>query len=51
MAALHLATNVFLAGNHINDEQRDNEQEVEEKRKSMRGEATRFEKFKRRKPQ
>ena len=27
MAALHLATRVFLAGNHISDEQRDKEQE------------------------
>ena len=27
VAALHLATRVFLAGNHISDEQRDKEQE------------------------
>ena len=27
MAAFHLATRVFLAGNHISDEQRDKEQE------------------------
>ena len=27
MAALHLATGVFVAGNHISDEQRDKEQE------------------------
>ena len=27
VAALHLATRVFLAGNHISDEQRDKKQE------------------------
>ena len=27
VAALHLATRVFLAGNHFSDEQRDKEQE------------------------
>ena len=33
MAALHLATRVFLVGNHISDEQRDNEQESRRKAK------------------
>ena len=42
MAALHLATRVFLVGNHISDEQR--------ARKSTRKEATKFEKVKRRNP-
>ena len=40
MAALHLATRVFLAGNHVGDEQRDQEREIEEKRKNMREVAT-----------
>ena len=42
VAALHLATPVFLAGNHISDEQRAG--------KSTRKEATKFEKFERRNP-
>ena len=33
VAALHLATRVFLVGNHINDEQRDKEQESRRKAK------------------
>ena len=33
VAALHLATRVFLAGNHISDEQRDKEQESGRKAK------------------
>ena len=31
VAALHLATRVFLAGNHNSDEQRDKDQEIQRK--------------------
>ena len=33
VAALHLATCVFLAGNHNSDEQRDKDQEIQRKAK------------------
>ena len=38
VAALQLATRVFLAGNHISDEQRDKEQErsLEKRRRNLR---------------
>ena len=37
VAALHLATHVFLAGNHVSDEQRDKEQQrAREKRRNLR---------------
>ena len=36
MAALHVAIRIFLARNHISDEQWDKERKVVEKRKSMR---------------
>ena len=49
MTTLHLATRVFLAGYHISDDEIKS-RKVEEKRKSMRQAATKFEKFKRRKP-
>ena len=39
MAVLHLATQVFLAGNHISEEQLDKDYRTE---KSMRKEATKF---------
>ena len=40
VVALHLATGLFLAGNHISDEQRDKEQE-----RARKNETTKFEKF------
>ena len=46
---LHLATRVFLAGNDMTSNGIKS-RKVEEKRKSMREEAKKFEKFKRRKP-
>ena len=49
VAALHLATRVFLAGKHIVTSNGIKNRKVEEKQKSMRQEATKFEKFKRRK--
>ena len=45
LAALHLATRIFLAGNHISDEQRDKEQE--RARKKRRRENPRKEKKRR----
>ena len=38
MAALHLTTRVFLAGNHIGDEEQDKEQESarEKRRRNLR---------------
>ena len=47
MAALHLATRVFSAGNHISDEQRDKEKDM---RASTIEEKTKFETFKRTNP-